>query len=172
MADRGGNIVLIGFMGVGKSSVGRRVATRLGHRFVDVDGMVVAKEGARIPEIFEKRGEAYFRDVEAEAMRSLAGQAGLVIATGGGIVTRSENVAAARALGFVVWLTASEEVIHERVSRTNKRPLLRTDDPRETIARMLAERLPLYAEAADFSIDTSALPHDEVCEQIIAAAAR
>ncbi len=170
MGERGTNIVLIGFMGTGKSSVGRRVAARRGHRFVDVDRMVVDKEGAQITEIFEARGEGYFREVESAMLRSLAGAEGLVIATGGGIVTRPENVEVARGLGFIVWLTASEAVIAERVARTDKRPLLRTENPRETISRMLAERRPLYEAAADFTIDTSEMPHSEVCARIVEAA--
>src|SRR5580700_11870609 len=114
----------MGFMGSGKSSVGRLVARTLGGRFVDTDRMVIDRAGCAIPEIFAQKGEAHFRELETEALRSLLGAKGLVAATGGGIVIARENRALLRKVGMVVWLTADEETIWERVSRNKNRPLL------------------------------------------------
>lgn len=167
-----GNIVLIGFMGSGKSSVGRLVASRIGHRFVDTDRLVRDATRLAITDIFERHGEDFFRDRENEALRSLQGRSNLVVATGGGIVTRAENISLLKELGFVVWLQSSEEIIFRRVSRTRKRPLLFTDNPREKIATLLAERKPLYAEAAHHTIDTTELSHDLAADLVISEADR
>ncbi len=163
------NVVLIGFMGSGKSSVGRVVAQRLGYRFVSTDWLVTREAGRDIPTLFAEEGEAGFRAREQQALQSLRGQSGLAIATGGGIVTVPGNVPLLRELGFVVWLTASEEVIWERFSRNDRRPLLRTEDPRATIRELLALRNPIYEEAAALEIDTTLLTHAEVAEKILAA---
>lgn len=164
------NIVLIGFMGSGKSSVGRLIASTLMHRFVDTDQMIVQKIGAEISDIFKTHGETYFRDQEQLALESLRQNDRLVIATGGGIVTRQENIGLLRELGFVVWLTASEEIIFDRVSRNAKRPLLQTANPRETISQLLAQRNPLYEAAAQFTFDTTDFPRAGIAETIIAKA--
>ncbi len=164
------NIILIGFMGSGKSSVGRFVAQRLGFQFLDTDALIVEREGLEISQIFALHGEAYFRDSETRTLESLASYSRCVISTGGGIVLREENRVILRELGLVVLLTAREEVIFERVNRTRKRPLLRTENPRETVARLLAERQPIYESTAQCVIDTSDLSRDEVSEAVIAAA--
>ena len=130
------NIVLIGFMGSGKSSIGRRVATRLGFQFLDTDALLVEREGREITEIFEQDGEARFRDLETSVLSSLGMRDRCVISTGGGVILREENRALLRGLGFTVWLTASEDVIYQRVSRNTKRPLLHTADPRATVTRL------------------------------------
>ena len=168
----GENIVLIGFMGSGKSSVGRLIVANLGYRFVDTDHLVVQNSGAEISEIFRIHGEENFRDRERLALDSLGKNARLVIATGGGVVTRPENTPLLRALGFVVWLTASQDTIFERVSRNKKRPLLQTANPRETIANLLVQRTPLYEAAAQFTIDTSGKSHKEIADETIAGARR
>ena len=159
-------------MGSGKSSVGRLLARKLRRRFSDTDRLIISREGREIAEIFETDGEDYFRGAETAALRSLIGRTGLVVATGGGIVTRPENLEILRDLGFVVWLKADEEVIYERVSRNEKRPLVKTADPRATIRDLYAKRLPLYEAAAQFCINTSTLPHRDVAEGIIAEANR
>ena len=166
------NVVLIGFMGTGKSSIGRLLAARLHFKFVDTDQLIIKEAGCEIPQIFAERGEAHFRELETAALSSLAQAERRVIATGGGIVVREENRPLLRTLGLVVALTASEEVIFQRVSRNKKRPLLQTPNPRETIAQMLAAREPLYAGAAQFSVDTSDLTHAEVAEAIMEEARR
>jgi shikimate kinase len=160
------NVVLVGFMGSGKSSVGRLVARTLGGRFVDTDRLVVDRAGCEITEIFAEKGEAHFRLEETRVLRSLLGSQHLVVATGGGIVILPENVAILKKLGPVVWLTASEEMIWERVSRNRKRPLLHTENPRETLRALLAKRTPLYEAVADFSVDTTLLTHAEVAGKI------
>jgi shikimate kinase len=159
-------VVFVGFMGSGKSSVGRLVARALGSRFVDTDRLVIERAGCEITEIFARHGEAHFRKEESRALRSLLGQRDVVVATGGGIVTVPENGPVLKELGLVVWLTASEEIIWERVARNQKRPLLHTANPRETIRTLLAVRNPLYAAVSELTIDTSTLTHEEVAGRI------
>ncbi|SRR5581483_2202101 len=166
------NIALIGFMGSGKSSIGRMLARKLGWDFADTDHLIVQRDGREISEIFATNGEAFFREQEHAAIESLRDSGRHIIATGGGIVTQPENVTLLREMSFVVWLTATEEVIFERVSRNTNRPLLQTPNPRETIAALHALRLPLYESAAHFAIDTSTRSHAEIADEIIAAAQR
>jgi shikimate kinase len=165
-------VVLVGFMGSGKSSVGRHIADALRGRFVDTDRLVVTGAGRSIEEIFATSGEARFRQEESRALRSLVGGDRLVVATGGGIVTVPENLPILKQLGFVVWLTAAEEVLWERVSRNKKRPLLQTENPRETVHTLLEKRNPLYECASDIKVDTTSLTHAQVaaliCEKVIA----
>ena len=155
-------------MGAGKSSVARELARRGGRRWVDTDRLAAARAGMPIPEVFSRHGEEGFRRVETEALRALAGSRRLIVATGGGIVTRPENVPLLRALGGVILLTASEDVLFERVSRKNHRPLLYTDDPRATLVELLARRQPLYEACAHFTVDSSGLGHAEVADAILA----
>ena len=166
------NIVLIGFMGSGKTSIGRLVAQRLGFQFIDTDALVVERVGLQVAEIFARHGEAWFREQETAALHSLAILNRAVVSTGGGIVLRDENRTLLRELGFVAWLTASEEVIFERVSRNKKRPLLQTADPRATVHELLAARRPLYEEAAQFTVDSSRLTHEAAASLLIAEARR
>jgi len=166
------NIVLIGFMGSGKTSIGRLVAQRLGFQFVDTDAIVVERVGMQVAEIFAKHGEPWFREQESAALRSLGILQRAVVSTGGGIVLHPRNRELLRELGFVVWLTASEEVIFERVSRNKKRPLLQTADPRTTVHELLERRRPLYEGAAQFTVDSSSLAHEAAAEAVIAEARR
>lgn len=166
------NLVLTGFMGSGKSSIGRLIARKLGYRFTDTDRIVSREAGVTIPEIFAREGEASFREWESRALESLKGSKGLVVATGGGIILRERNRTLLNQLGFVVWLQACEDVLFERVSRNDRRPLLRTANPRETIHRLLEERSPLYAAAAAYVLDTSRLTHEEAARDVISEAKR
>jgi shikimate kinase len=159
-------------MGSGKSSVGRLVARTLGGRFVDTDKLVVDRMGCEITDIFATSGEAGFRIAETEALCSLEGEQGLVIATGGGIVTVPGNIPVLRRLGHIVWLDAAEETIWDRVSRNKNRPLLHTPNPRETIRSLLELRNPLYESIAELRIDTTFLSHAEVVEKICALVRR
>ncbi len=159
-------------MGSGKSSIGRIIAPQAGFALADTDQLVIQNTGLQINEIFKTHGESYFRDQESTVLNCLRDQTSLVVSTGGGIVLHEGNVALLRELGFVVWLMASEETIYERVSRSNKRPLMHTANPRETIHNLLVEREPLYAAAANFTIDTSGKTHDEVAHAIILEARR
>ena len=153
-------------MGSGKSSVGRLVARTLQGRFVDTDRLITDHAGCEITEIFATHGEAHFRALETAVLRSLLGSTRFVVATGGGIVTVESNTHLLKQLGFVVWLTASEQVIWDRVSRNRKRPLLHTDNPRQTIQDLLGKRNPIYESVADLKIDTTLLTHEEVAQQI------
>lgn len=167
MQKRGSAIVLIGFMGAGKSSVGRRLAQLTGRPRFETDEIVAARFGTTIAEIFERYGEEKFREAETEALRELRGQGDAVVVTGGGIVIRPDNVPLLRQLGRVIHLTAKEETLFARISRRSTRPLLRTADPRKTVTELLQRRLPLYRTIADVEVDTSALTHDEVAGKIL-----
>lgn len=168
MKERGDAIVLIGFMGAGKSSVGRTLARMTGLPRFDTDEMVAARFGLTISEIFKTHGEEKFREAETDALRELSGKGGGVVVTGGGIVLRPENVRLLRALGTVIHLAADEETLFKRISRRDSRPLLRTENPRATVAELLRVRLPAYQEVADVEVDTSTLTHDGVAKMILA----
>lgn len=169
---RAENIVLVGFMGSGKSSIGRKLSRRLGFQFIDTDALIVERAGMPIPDFFALRGEDAFRDLETAVLESIGHLRRCVISTGGGAVLREENRVLLRDCGFVVRLTASEEIIFQRVSRTNKRPLLHTENPRETMRDLLAAREEHYRAAADFTLDTTILSHSEAVESIVAEARR
>jgi len=162
------NVILIGFMGTGKTSIGRRVAQGLGFDFVDTDEQIVAGAGMPIAEIFAERGEEGFRDLETSVLSLAASGQNQVIATGGGAVLREENRKVLAKSGYVIWLNASPEAILGRVSRNQERPLLRTADPLATIREMLKQREPLYSGTADFIIETDGLSPEEtafgICE--------
>jgi len=160
---RARNLILIGFMGTGKTSVGMRVARSLGFRFVDTDTLIVKETGKTIPEIFEESGEGHFRSLESAILRRCAEGEDQVISTGGGIVTREENRALLHEAGYVIWLKTSPEIIYERVKRNRNRPLLQTEDPLGTIRDLLALRKDLYEACADLAIKTDSLTMDETC---------
>ncbi|BCX47838.1 shikimate kinase [Haloferula helveola] len=166
------NIILVGFMGCGKSTIGRRLGQMLGYPFVDTDDLIESKAGMPITEIFERRGEEMFRQLEAAVLQELgskdAGRA--IIATGGGIIGRRRNRRLLKELGFVVWLQVSPDTIIARTKRNRDRPLLATDNPRERIDRLLAEREPLYREVADLELDTSELDAEEIACGILESA--
>ena len=162
------NLVLVGFMGSGKSSVGRILSSLTGFALVDTDQLVAQNAGMSVPEIFRQSGEARFRELETEALRGLVGRIGLIIATGGGVILSAENRALLRQIGPVVWLDASTDQLHQRV-RHSKRPLLQTDDPRRTLEEIYAAREPLYREAATARIDSTRLSHRQAAEAVLAA---
>lgn len=161
------NIVLIGFMGCGKSSVGRRLASLTGHRFVDTDDLVAQAANKCITEIFAEGGEESFRDLEGRVLGDLVGVAGVVLATGGGAVLRETNRAAMKKIGTVAWLDAEPDALFERASRSGRRPLLQTENPRKTFGDLLASRRAIYVEAADFRFDSTGLDHDDVARSIL-----
>ena len=166
MAERGEAIVLIGFMGSGKSTVGRELAARTGRPRYDTDEMVVARYGLSIAEIFAQHGEAAFRAAETEALAQVPECAAIVV-TGGGIVLRAENVERLPRFGIIVHLVADEETLFERVSRRQTRPLLRTENPRQTLSELLRVRAPLYHQVADLTVDTSELRQTDVVDRIL-----
>jgi shikimate kinase len=157
---------LIGFMGTGKSSVGRLLAQQTGLPRYDTDELAAERAGMSITDIFDQHGEEEFRRLECEVVSELP-RVDAIVVTGGGIVLRDANVELLRALGTIVNLTADLETLFERVARRKTRPLLRSDDPRRTLAELLRVREPLYRAAADFEVDTSALTHDEVAAAVL-----
>ncbi|MFA7344447.1 MAG: shikimate kinase [Terrimicrobiaceae bacterium] len=161
------NIVLIGFMGCGKSSVGRRLASLTGHRFVDTDELVAQAENKSITEIFASGGEEVFREIEGRVLADLVGVAGIVLATGGGAVLREANRVAMKKIGAVAWLDADPDALFERASRSQRRPLLQTENPRKTFGDLLASRRAIYEAAADFRLDSTGLAHDDVARNIL-----
>lgn len=148
------NIILVGLMGAGKTTVGRALAKKLQRRFIDSDHEIEARTGASIPLIFEIEGEEGFRQREAEVIRDLASQPGIVLATGGGAILRPENRAALKAGGIVIYLRASISSILQRTSHDKSRPLLQTADPRRRLEELTRVREPLYLEVADMVIET------------------
>ena len=163
----GRSLVLVGFMGSGKSSVGRELAKRWNFRFVDTDAMIRHRYDLSIPDIFAKHGEDFFREAEYQALVRLRGISSAVIATGGGIVIQPRNLPLLRALGPVVWLCADQTTILDRVGKSTYRPMLNQANPQESVARLLKERAPLYHQAADLRIETSGLTHREVADRIV-----
>jgi shikimate kinase/nucleoside-diphosphate-sugar epimerase len=161
-APRAPNIVMVGLMGCGKSTVGRVVAQMLGFHLIDMDALIVSAAGCSIPEIFEKEGEEGFRRRESSVLRKLLGTRGAVISTGGGVITQSRNLSLLHHLGYVVWLEASPALLAKRTSHNNDRPLLAgEEDPQQKLERLLAERGPLYGELADLRIQTDDLSQQE-----------
>lgn len=159
---RSPNIVLIGLMGSGKSSVGRIVARLLGFQFVDTDHMIVDRAGCSIPEIFAREGEAGFRKRESAVLRELLGTRHSVIATGGGIITQPVNHPLLRHLGFITWLEAGTDLLVRRTASNNDRPLLRGEEPpRVKLERLIQERGPIYKALADLRIQTDELSQEE-----------
>ena len=154
-------------MGAGKSAVGSRLKEKAGFDRFDTDEMVEAKLNMSISQIFAQHGEERFREVETETLREVAIDQPAIIVTGGGIVLRQENVDLLQRLGMVVWLDADEEILFDRAAQKGNRPLLETENRRETFSQMLQARRPVYAKIANVRIDTSALSADEVADTIL-----
>jgi shikimate kinase len=160
-------IVLVGMMGAGKSSIGRRLASRLNLSFVDADAEIeTAHAGMTIPEIFANYGEAYFRDGEVRVIARLLEGGPSVLATGGGAFMREETRQRIRAKGISMWLRADPEVILRRVKRRSDRPLLQTEDPAGTIQRLVDERYPVYAQA-DITVLSRDVPHEKIVDECL-----
>lgn len=156
------NVVLVGLMGSGKSTIGRLAAHSLGFEFVDTDHVITDAAQKSIPKIFETEGEPGFRARETAALRSLSGVQNSIIATGGGIVTVPENLPLLRQLGFVVWLNADPQTLHQRTSHGHDRPLLRNADPAGTLRTLLEKRGPLYEQVCDMKITTDDFSTEEI----------
>jgi shikimate kinase len=161
------SVVLVGIMGAGKSSIGRRLAIRLGIPFVDADSEIEKAAGMSIAEIFSSQGEPYFRAGEARVIARLLEGGPQVLATGGGAFMNAETRAAIRDKGISVWLRATVEVLVRRIKRRGDRPLLKNGDPAETLRRLIAERDPTYAEA-DIIVESRDVAHDTIVQEIIA----
>jgi shikimate kinase len=164
--DRG--VVLVGLMGAGKSSVGRRLAKRLRLPFFDADQEIEKAAGCSINEIFSRHGEAAFRSGERRVIARLLDSGAHVLATGGGAFMDPETRAAIHDKGISIWLNAELEVLLERVLRRDNRPLLKQGDPEKILRRLIAERSPVYA-LADLTVTSGQGPHENVVDQIVEA---
>lgn len=163
------SIVLVGMMGAGKSTIGRRLAARLHLPFRDADIEIeAAHAGLTIPEIFATHGEPYFRDGEARVIARLLGSGPGVLATGGGAFQREETRRRVQDSAVSIWLNAEADVILRRVKRRSDRPLLQTADPAATIARLIEERHPSY-QLADITIASRDVPHEKIVDECIEA---
>lgn len=153
-------------MGTGKTSAGREIALSLGLKFIDLDELIVKKEGRSINDVFASSGEPYFRKVEKETLREISQGAGQVVSCGGGIVIDPENIAIMKQSGRFIALFTRPEVIFERIKKETHRPLLNTADPLSKIKELLTVRRPYY-EQAEFMIDTSDMPVQDVAKRVI-----
>ena len=167
----GRSIVLVGMMGVGKSSVGRRLAVRLSIPFVDADSEIEIAAKMTIPEIFARHGEPYFRSGEARVIARLLEGGPQVLATGGGAFMNSDTRAAIKVKGVSIWLSAEFDLLMRRINkRKNDRPMLLTADPAATLRQLLTEREPVYAQA-DITVQSQEVPHDAIVAEIVRALA-
>lgn len=166
------NIVLIGFMGSGKSTVGRELHQRLGYPLVDMDQVLEQRAGKSITAIFEQEGEEAFREMETKLLEELGAPNPLrrIISTGGGVVGRAGNRALLREMGYVVWLHAPIAVILERTGRNRDRPLLDAEDPAARISALMELRKPLYQEVSHLKVDTAGLDCGELATGILESA--
>jgi len=162
------SVVLVGMMGAGKSTIGRRLAARLRLPFLDADIEIEAAAGMSIPDIFEIHGEPHFRDGEARVIARLLDSGPAVLATGGGAFMREEARNRVRDKAVSIWLKADVDVIMKRVRRRADRPLLQTEDPTATVTRLLEAREPLY-RTADLTIGSRDVPHDRIVDECIDA---
>jgi shikimate kinase len=164
------SLVLVGMMGAGKSSIGRRLAARLDIAFVDADVEIEKAAGMSIPDMFATRGEDEFRAGEARVILRLLDSGPQVLATGGGAVLNPDTRAAIAARGISIWLKAEFDVLMKRIRRRQDRPLLKTDDPGATLRELIAARYPVYA-LADLTVQSREVPHDKIVDEIVSALA-
>jgi shikimate kinase len=160
------NIVLIGFMGSGKSTVGQRLADELSMDYLDADELIEKTEKMSVNDIFAKKGEPYFRKVETSIIKTIQEYDNFVISTGGGMVLLKENVKMLKEVGPLILLWADPESIYERIKNNTHRPLLNVENPLDAIKAILDKREPIYKKVADKIIDTSEIKIDEVVERI------
>ena len=162
------SVALIGFMGTGKTVVGKALAEKLGKEFIELDALIERKAGKTIPEIFKQNGEVAFRELEIKVAREVSQKRNAVIACGGGVVLNKINIDRLKWESVIVYLTASPEVIMKRTSSDrNERPLLGTTDKASEVRRLLQFRKPFYEHAAEITIDTSKLDIESVVTKII-----
>lgn len=161
-------IVLVGLMGAGKSTIGKRLAARLNLPFVDADTEIEKAADLTIPEIFARHGEAYFRAGEVRVVARILDSGPQVLATGGGAYMNPETRARIAERGISVWLKADLDVLMKRVRRRNDRPLLKSDDPEAVLRRLMDERYPVYAEAS-VTVMSREAAHDEIVDDVLRA---
>jgi shikimate kinase len=165
------NITLVGFMGTGKTTVGRILARKLGYRFIDVDDEIEREQGVTISHIFSEMGEPYFRQLERGLIKTLSLKEGLIISAGGGAVVDESNIEAMKQGGALVCLTATPDEIMKRVGNSSNRPLLQVPDPMAKIMELLSKREPFYLKA-DIIVDTTMKTPEEVAGEVIRLTSR
>ncbi|NLE95820.1 MAG: shikimate kinase [Dehalococcoidia bacterium] len=164
---RRSNVALVGFMGAGKSTVGRALAVRMRKTYIETDGLVEHRAGMSIADIFARFGEAHFRDLEAAAVKEAAAANGAVIACGGGVVLRAENVTVLKDTSVLVYLDASAETVLRRLGpQSAVRPLLQGGDREQQVAELMARRRPVYEAAADITVKTDGLLVEQIARRI------
>lgn len=162
------NIILIGFMGCGKSTIGRLLSEKTGYEFMDTDLEIEQREGRTISSIFEKEGEEYFRNLETQVVEELlTKEKGLIVSVGGGLPVRSKNREILLQLGIVIYLKTKPETIYERVKEDTGRPLLQTEDPKKRIKEMMQDREEKYREASHYNLWTDEKNPEEIMEEIL-----
>ncbi len=164
------SLVMVGLMGCGKSSVGRRLAVRLDIPFVDADDEIEHSARKTIPEIFADHGEAYFRDGERRVIRRILASGPQVLATGGGAYMNAETRAIIRSAGIAIWLKAELGILMRRVMKRDNRPLLKVADPETVMRGLMDQRYPVYAEA-DIVVESRDVPHEVIVDEILAVLA-
>lgn len=164
MAD---NVILVGLMGCGKTTVGKLLAQRLGYVFVDTDNFVEERESMTIPDIFSIKGEPYFREIESSTIKLLCGQRQQVISTGGGAVKTQQNIDIMNSCGKTFYLEASAEVLYDRIKGDMNRPLLLVEDPLDRLKILLAERSDKYRQA-QYTVDVENKTPDAIVDEIVA----
>lgn len=162
------SVVLVGMMGAGKTSVGKRLAGRLGLTFIDADTAIEEAAKKSVTEIFAEHGEDYFRQGERRVIARLLREPRQIIATGGGAFMNAETRAAIRSAGLSIWLKADWELLYERVRRRPTRPLLQTADPEGTLRALVEARYPVYAEA-DLTVQSVDVPHEAMVDAVVLA---
>lgn len=161
------NIILIGFMGAGKTSVGKHLADKIGYDFRDTDQMIEESQHQTIAHLFDSKGEKYFREMETEIMKELTNTLeGTVLSTGGGLPLKEINQTLLRQLGTVIYLSSTKETTLERVAKDGTRPILASDDIESRIEQLLKERVPIYKKAAHIVIETDDKSFEEVIQEI------
>lgn len=160
------NVYLIGFMGSGKTAVGKCLADKLKLKFIDLDDIIEAREDRKIKDIFTQHGEPYFRRKEKEAVRDISQEQNLVVATGGGVVVDPENLVMLKKSGVLIYLHCSPDVVFKRTKDQSQRPLLNIKEPKKKIKDLLDKRAAYYAKA-DYKIDTSSKSIEEVAQEAI-----
>jgi shikimate kinase len=165
------SLVLVGMMGAGKSSIGRRLAARLEIPFVDADAEIERAAGMTISDIFAKHGESSFRSGEARVIARLLDAGPQVLATGGGAFMNAETRALIGQKGISIWLKADFDILMRRIRRRNDRPLLNTENPADTLQRLIEERYPVY-QLADATVHSRDVPHDTIVDEILSAVAQ
>lgn len=161
------NIFLIGFMGSGKSTIGRFLQKELNMELVEMDARIVEEQGMSINDIFAEKGEDYFRDLESRLVLDLNNEGNTIVSCGGGVVIRPENVENMKKNGKIVFLSATPDTIYERVKNSTERPILNGHMNVEYIAGLMEKRRALYENAADIRIETDGKTRDEICKEIM-----